>query len=213
MRCWRQSDHPVFAAINRDPKVMEFIGSPLSEERSDALVDRIEAGFGERGFGLWALEAVGVAPFIGFAGLNVPQFEAPFTPAVEVGWRLDSKWWGHGFATEAGRAALNFAFDRLELPEIVSFTAQGNVRSRRVMERLGMTRDTAEDFDHPLVPEGSKLRRHVLYRIRREDLVSRLPNKRIEQNARRSAGSRQVGRVCSCAVRWADASAPLTGDP
>lgn len=167
LRCWKPEDRAAFAAINADPRVMEYLGEVLSREASDALADSIEARFASQGFGFWALERVGEAPFIGMAGLNVPRFEAPFMPAVEVGWRLAPAYWGHGYATEAARAAIGFAFEVLGLTEVVAFTAEGNLRSRKVMERLGMRRDPADDFEHPLVAEGSALRRHVLYRISR----------------------------------------------
>ena len=131
------------------------------------MADRTEARLEEEGFGLWAVEVVGGAPFIGFVGLSVPRFETHFTPCVEAGWRLSRENWGRGYATEGALAALAFGFDTLGLDEIVSFTAPGNVRSRAVMERIGMTRDPQDDFDHPSLPEGHPLRRHVLYRIAR----------------------------------------------
>jgi len=167
LRGWREEDRGPFAALNADPAVMEFMPRTLTRAESDGLVDRIVAHFGEHGFGLWALEAPGVAPFVGFTGLSVPRFEAPFTPCVEVGWRLAREHWGRGYAPEAARAALRHGFDRVDLEEIVSFTTVTNERSRRVMEKLGMTRDPSEDFDHPALPEGHPLRRHVLYRVRR----------------------------------------------
>ena len=140
---------------------------PLSREQSDDLVDRIETGLEERGWGLWAVEVPGVAAFVGFVGLNPATFDAPFTPAVEVGWRLAREFWGQGYATEGARAALAFGFDTLALDEIVSFTTHGNSRSRRVMERLGMHHDPADDFDNPNVPVGDPIRPHVLYRVAR----------------------------------------------
>jgi RimJ/RimL family protein N-acetyltransferase len=140
LRSWSRADRVRFAAINQDPRVTEFLPSPLTREQSDAMADRIEARFKERGFGLWAVEVVDTAPFIGFVGLSVPSFDAPFMPAVEVGWRLDHGYWGRGYATEAARASLRYGFDVLGLGEIVSFTTENNVRSRRVMERIGMTR-------------------------------------------------------------------------
>lgn len=164
LRPWRDEDREPFAALNADPRVMEFMPAPLSRTESDALVDRIQRRFEQHGFGWWAVEVPGVAPFIGFVGLAVPRFEAPFTPCVEVGWRLAAEHWGQGYATEAGRASLAFAFDRAGLDEVVSFTATINRPSIRVMERLGMTRDASEDFDHPSVEPGHRLRRHVLYR-------------------------------------------------
>jgi ribosomal-protein-alanine N-acetyltransferase len=144
---------------------MEHFQAPLTRAESDAMVDRIEAAFESNGFGLWAVEVVGGAPFIGFVGLAVPTFEAHFTPAVEVGWRLAQEHWGRGYATEAAHAALEFGFASVGLDEIVSFTVPANIRSRAVMERLGMTHDEKDDFDHPRIPPGHPLRRHVLYRL------------------------------------------------
>jgi RimJ/RimL family protein N-acetyltransferase len=170
LRRWRAEDREPFAAMNADPRVMEHFPATLSREESDAQVTGIEARFAEREFGLWAVEVVGVTPFAGFVGLTVPRFSAPFTPCVEVGWRLAAEHWGHGYATEGGRAALDFGFDVLGLSEIVAFTVPENVRSRRVMEKLGMTRDPSDDFDHPVLPAGHRLSRHVLYRIARPSL-------------------------------------------
>jgi RimJ/RimL family protein N-acetyltransferase len=153
--------------MNADPRVMEFFQKPLSREESDAMVGRIRDHFAQRGFGLWAVEVPGVADFIGFVGLVVPRFEAHFTPCVEIGWRLAFEHWGHGYATEGARAALDFGFHQLGLEEIVSMTVPANQRSWHVMEKLGMTRSPEDDFDHPLVPEGHPLRRHVLYRLRK----------------------------------------------
>lgn len=175
LRRWRPADRAPFAALNADPEVNEFLTGPLSRAESDELVERIEAGFEHYGFGLWALEIQGSGEFAGFAGLARPPFEAHFTPAVEVGWRLARPAWGHGYATEAGRAALAFGFGRAGLEQIVSMTAVGNRRSRAVMERLGMSRDPADDFEHPNVPVGDPLRSHVLYRIDRPEQVSRAP--------------------------------------
>ncbi|MFI5028947.1 MAG: GNAT family N-acetyltransferase [Solirubrobacterales bacterium] len=165
LRRWRTEDREPFAALNADPAVMEFFATPLSRGESDSLIDRIESGFERNGFGLWAVEVRATAEFIGFAGLEVPEFDAHFTPTVEVGWRLARNAWGNGYATEAGRRALAFGFEELSLGEVVSFTAVANTRSRAVMEGLGMVRDTGEDFDHPALSEGDPLRRHVLYRI------------------------------------------------
>ncbi len=165
LRRWRAEDRDAFAAMNADPRVMEFFRSTLDRAGSDAMVARIGTHFAEHGFGLWAIEVPGVAPFVGFAGLTVARFEAPFTPCVEIGWRFALEHWGHGYATEAARLALGHGFGPLGLREIVSFTSTTNHRSRAVMERLGMRRDTADDFDHPNLPEGHPLRRHVLYRL------------------------------------------------
>lgn len=169
LRRWRAVDRTPFAALNADAVVMEHFPARLSRAESDALVDRIEAGLDERGWGLWAAEVRDSGAFIGFVGLNPATFDAPFTPAVEVGWRLARQHWGHGYATEGALAAIDFGFERLELDEIVSFTTHGNLRSRRVMERLGMHHDPADDFDNPTVPEGSPMRAHVLYRLGREE--------------------------------------------
>jgi ribosomal-protein-alanine N-acetyltransferase len=166
LRRWRDEDRAAFAAMNADPRVMEFFPATLSRAESDALVDRIEASHRERGFGLWAIEVPGVAAFAGFTGLSVPRFSAPFTPCIEVGWRLAVEHWGKGYATEAARLAFDHGFGTLRLSEIVAFTAVGNLRSRSVMERLGMQRDPADDFDHPSLPDGHPLRRHVLYRLK-----------------------------------------------
>jgi ribosomal-protein-alanine N-acetyltransferase len=165
LRRWRDEDREAFAAMNSDRRVMEFFPSRLSRVESDALADRIQEHFRAQGFGLWAIEIPDVAPFIGFAGLAVPRFSARFTPCVEVGWRLAFEHWGRGYATEAARVALAYGFGSLALSEVVSFTSTGNHRSRAVMERLGMRRDPADDFDHPALPESHPLRRHVLYRI------------------------------------------------
>src|SRR5262245_14322562 len=166
LRCWRGVDRDAFAAMNADPRVMQYFPNCLSCAESDAMVDRIEEHFAEHGFGLWAIEVSDVAPFIGFAGLAVPRFRAPFTPCVEIGWRLAFAHWGHGYATQAARLALEYGFQECALPEIVSFTSERNQRSRAVMERLGMRRDPSEDFDNPGLPEHHPLRRHVLYRLR-----------------------------------------------
>jgi RimJ/RimL family protein N-acetyltransferase len=165
LRRWSAADRAPFAALNADPEVMRHFPAPLARAESDALVDLIEQRLERDGWGLWALEERRGRRFIGFTGLAPVGFEAPFTPAVEVGWRLARDAWGHGYATEAAREAARFAFTELRLDELVSFTAPANVRSRAVMARLGMTHDAAGDFDHPSVPEGHPLRRHVLYRL------------------------------------------------
>jgi RimJ/RimL family protein N-acetyltransferase len=167
LRGWREEDLAPFAALNADAAVMEFMPKRLTRAESDAFADRIGAHFRDHGFGLWALEVPGVASFIGFTGLAVPRFEAHFTPCVEVGWRIAREYWGRGYAPEAAREALRYGFEVAGLAEIVSFTSASNLRSRRVMEKIGMTRDAADDFDHPSLPGGHPLRRHVLYRIHR----------------------------------------------
>ena len=165
LRRWRDGDREAFAAMNSDARVMEFFRSRLSRAESDAMVDGIERHFSQHGFGLWALEVPAVAPLVGFVGLAIARFDAPFTPCVEVGWRLAFEHWGHGYATEAARLALGYGFGTLALPQIVSFTSAANHRSRAVMERLGMRHDAADDFDYPTMPEGHPLRPHVLYRL------------------------------------------------
>jgi len=167
LRRFGDADRAPFAAMNSDPRVMEHFPGLLDAPASDALVERIDRHWDRHGFGLWAVEAPDSAPFVGFAGLSAPSFEAAFTPCVEVGWRLAAPFWGHGYATEAARAAVADGFGRLALAEIVSFTVPANRRSRAVMERLGMTHDPVDDFDHPALPEGHPLRPHVLYRLRR----------------------------------------------
>jgi RimJ/RimL family protein N-acetyltransferase len=166
LRAWRPEDREPFAALNADPRVGEFLGGPLDRASSDAVATRIDAHFAAHGFGLWAVEIVGGPAFAGFVGLSVPRFSAPFTPCVEIGWRLAVDCWGHGYASEGARAVLDHGFGELGLTEIVSFTVPSNLRSRRVMEKLGMVRDPDGDFDHPALPEGHPLRRHVLYRVR-----------------------------------------------
>ncbi len=167
LRPWRDADLPPFADLNADPQVMTFFPAPLTRAESDAAAARIRAHFTEHGFGLWAVEWPGCQDFAGFVGLAVADFPASFTPCVEVGWRLARSAQGRGLATEGARAALAFGFRELGLDEIVSFTAVGNAPSRRVMEKLGMRRDPGEDFEHPRVPAGHALRRHVLYRLPR----------------------------------------------
>jgi len=166
LRRWAPADLAPFAEINADPEVMRHFPHALSREQSDAFAGRIEAHFEAHGFGFWAVEIPGVSAFAGFVGLSIPRFEAHFTPCVEIGWRLARSQWGHGHATEGATAALRFAFEVLGLREVVSFTVVENVPSRRVMERIGMQHDPADDFDHPLLEPESPLSRHVLYRIR-----------------------------------------------
>jgi len=170
LRPWRPEDRLPFAEMNADPAVMEFFPKRLTTVESDALAERCEAALESRGYGLFAVEIVGADPFIGFVGLNPfganEPLPLPFAPGVEVGWRLARRAWGHGYAPEAARACLAFAFGEIGLDEIVSFTSVVNERSRAVMRKIGMRRDRGGDFDHPRVPPGP-LRRHVLYRIRR----------------------------------------------
>jgi RimJ/RimL family protein N-acetyltransferase len=172
LRPWRDQDLPAFAALNADPRVMEFFLKPLDRAESDAMVQRISENFTRHNFGLWAVEAFGVAEFIGATGLSVPRYETPFTPCVEIAWRFAYEYWGFGYATEAARLALDYGFRTAGLRQIVAFTYEGNLRSRKVMERLGMRYLPEDDFDHPLVPPGHLLRRHVLYRLDRDVYLS-----------------------------------------
>jgi RimJ/RimL family protein N-acetyltransferase len=170
LRRWRDEDREPFATMNADPAVIEHLQGPMSRERSDNFIDRIEAHWAANGWGLWAVEVVGGAPFIGYVGLW-PADYVTGEPMVEVGWRLARAHWGHGYATEAARAALRFGFETVGLDEIVSFTVPQNERSRHVMERIGLRRDPAGDFDHPRVDaaEYPELVRHVFYRLNRAD--------------------------------------------
>lgn len=169
LRDWRATDRAAHAAMNADPAVMRHFPATMTAAESDAMFERMATHWAEHGFGLWAVERSSDGAFLGFTGLTRPSFEAHFTPAVEVGWRFVRTAWGHGYATEAAEAALRFGFERVGLEEIVSFTVPANEPSWRVMERIGMTRDTKDDFDHPRLPEGHRLRRHLLYRLRRDD--------------------------------------------
>lgn len=167
LREWQDNDLVPFAALNADPVVMEFMPSTLSRSESDALAERIRAHFDQHEFGLWAAEEVASGTFIGFVGLSVPRFEAPFTPCVEIGWRLARSHWSQGYATEAAFAAMRFGFEQVELEELVSFTVPMNQRSRAVMLKLGMQHSRDDDFEHPSLPAGHDFCAHVLYRLAR----------------------------------------------
>ncbi|MBZ5576128.1 MAG: GNAT family N-acetyltransferase [Acidobacteriia bacterium] len=162
LRRWKDCDREPFSRINSDPRVMEFFPACLTREQSDSTIERIEAHFEEHGFGLFAAEIRSSGELAGFVGVMVPAFEAYFTPCVEIGWRLGAAYWNEGLATEGARAVMQHAFAALGLRELVSFAVLANMRSLRVMEKLGMTHDG--EFDHPGLPEGHPLRRHVLYR-------------------------------------------------
>jgi RimJ/RimL family protein N-acetyltransferase len=162
LRQWRNDDREPYAELNGDPETMRYFPTTFTREESDAMVDWASGLIDERGWGLWAVEVTGVAPFVGFVGLNIPSF---WPEVVEIGWRLRREHWGNGYATEAAREALRFGFDELALGEIVAFTTVTNEPSRQVMERIGMTHDPSRDFDHPGVPNGHPLKRHVLYAI------------------------------------------------
>ena len=164
LRAWQETDLPLFAELTADPEVMRYLGGVLTRQDSDAYVRRAQHHLADHGFCKWAVEAPGVSPFIGAVGLSHVRFETSFTPAVEVAWRLDRRFWGQGYATEAARAAMRDGFERVGLRQIVAITALANLPSQRVMERLGMARSV--EFDHPLLAENSPLRRHVLYCLR-----------------------------------------------
>jgi len=172
LRNWERRDREPFARLNADERVMEFMPARLSRAESDDYVDRIEDHFREHGFGVYALELRREREFVGYTGLAVPGFDAHFTPCVEIGWRLAAEHWGRGLATEAAKAVVRFAFESLALDSLVSFTVPANTRSRRVMEKIGMTHDPSDDFEHPGLPQGHPLRRHVLYRLRRAESAS-----------------------------------------
>jgi uncharacterized protein YaiI (UPF0178 family)/RimJ/RimL family protein N-acetyltransferase len=163
LRPWREDDKPAWAELNADPAVVAHLPGPLTREQSDAMIERFRLDAARRGFGVWALERREDRQFLGAVGLHLVSFEAPFTPAVEVMWRLAHAAWGHGYATEGARAALRFAFEQLRLPRVTSFTVPANVRSWAVMERIGMVRSGT--FEHPALPEGHPLRTHVLYTL------------------------------------------------
>ena len=167
LRRWRESDHAPFARLNGDPEVMEHFPSTLDETQSNVMAELLDVGLAERDYGLWAVEVVDGPAFIGFVGLSNTTWEAAFTPCIEIGWRLDKPHWGLGYASEAAAEVLRYAFDELELDEVVSFTSLSNLPSLAVMERIGMTRDPAEDFDHPNLRPDDPLCRHLLSRLSR----------------------------------------------
>ena len=166
LRRWQDSDREPFAEMNADPRVMEFFPDCLTREESDQLIENIESHFDNRGFGLFATELKAESKLVGFIGLHVASFQAHFTPCVEIGWRIAASYWGKGLATEGSREVIRYAFEWLRLENLVSFTVPENVPSRRLMEKLGMTHNPVDDFDHPRLPPGHRLRRHVLYRLK-----------------------------------------------
>ncbi len=168
LREWRDEDLEPFVLLNADERVCEFLGKTLTPEETRAMVERNRTDFQQWGFGLWAVEVKHGPAFIGYIGLGIPSFQAHFTPCIEIGWRLAYAHWGKGYATEAARAVLNYAFTRLSIAEIVACTVPNNRRSRAVMEKIGMSRDHNGDFDYPKLPPDHHLSRHVLYRISRD---------------------------------------------
>ena len=178
LRPWTQQDYPAFAQLNGNAQVREFFPKALTSQESDAEADRIQQHFATHGFGFWAVQTHDAPQFIGMVGLWRPGFDAHFTPCVEIGWRLMPHVWGLGYATEAARRVLAYGFTELGLSQVVAMTVPANVRSQRIMQKLGMTHNPADDFDHPKVEPVSPLLRHVLYRIdapmqRKEDAEKR----------------------------------------
>ncbi len=161
LRSWKPSDLEPFATLNADARVMEFFPKTLIREESDELAQKIQEEIDQKGYGLWAVEIPGICPFIGFVGLHAIDF----IPGIEIGWRLAYGYWGQGYAFEAASAVRDHAFNTLHLPELLSFTYEGNIRSRRLMEKLGMTRNPKDDFLNPKLPDGHSLSPHVLYRL------------------------------------------------
>jgi RimJ/RimL family protein N-acetyltransferase len=172
LRNWTDADAEPLHRLCSDPLVMEFFPKLLTREESDATLTRLKEHFDRHGYGFFAAELRATGEFIGFNGMCHTPYELPFTPCVEVGWRLSAEHWNRGLATEGARAVVRHCFDTLGLDEIVSFAVTANIRSRRVMEKLGMTHDPADDFDHPALPEGHPFRRHVLFRLRRRPVVA-----------------------------------------
>lgn len=169
LRRWQKADLEPFSQLNKDERVMEFFPKTLSENETRTFIATVEMHFEREGCGLWVVELPETGEFAGFVGLSKPRFQAHFTPCIEVGWRLSHKHWGKGFAPEAAREAVRDGFERLGLDEIVSFTARQNKKSIRVMEKIGMTTNIEDDFEHPSLAEGHHLRWHVLYRLRKRD--------------------------------------------
>ena len=193
LRSWRESDLPGFAALNADAEVRRWFDTTLSRDASDAQAERLQAHIVQHGFGFWAVEAPGVAPFIGFVGLQHVAFDAPFTPAIETGWRLARPYWSYGYATEAARAVLAHGFGPLDLPEIVAFAVPGNTQSINVMRKIGMQRDPADDFDHPGMRTDHELCRHALFRALRRDHAS-IGSRATQASSSDTASSAGTGR-------------------
>ncbi|MCH9633471.1 MAG: Acetyltransferase [Chlamydiae bacterium] len=173
LRQWRADDLPAFAKLNADERVLHFFPSILTEEQSDLLAEIIQKELNEKDYGLWAVELKEGPSFIGFVGLHYQDFKADFTPCIEIGWRLAFEQWGKGYAAEAASEVIKYAFDKLKLQKLVSFTSASNIRSIKLMKRLGMTHNPLDDFEHPKLPEGHALRKHVLYKIRRYSCSNR----------------------------------------
>ncbi len=169
LRQWKESDLSLFAKMNADKHVMEYFPSTLSQNESNCLAEKIQKELREKEYGLWAVEAIDAAPFVGCVGLHYQDFPAAFTPCIEIGWRLAHEHWGKGYAFEAASKIIKYAFQTLRLCELVSFTTVENQRSRKLMERLEMTRKPEDDFEYPKLPKGHPLRPHVLYRLKNQE--------------------------------------------
>lgn len=169
LRQWKDSDLDAWCAMNADAEVRKFFPSVHTRADAEGEAGRIRAGIAQRGWGMWALEVPGVEAFVGFVGLNAPGFPAPWQPAVEIGWRLKRDAWGHGYATEAAAASLQFAFQQLELPQVIALSVRTNTPSHNVMTRVGMTPWPGMEFDHPRVPADWPLKEHIVHRITRDD--------------------------------------------
>jgi RimJ/RimL family protein N-acetyltransferase len=172
LREWKDSDNEPFALLNADPRVMEFMSKALTRVESDVFIEKIKAHFAEHGFGLFAASLRDNQKFVGYIGLSARTFKSDFAPYTEIGWRLAAEYWNKGLATEGARAVLRHSFTTLNLPEVVSYTVPSNIGSRRVMEKIGLVHQQSDDFDHPNLPAGHPLRRHVLYRLRRSEWIA-----------------------------------------
>ena len=164
LRQWKDSDLIAFAKLNADPEVMQFYPNKLEKDESDNMALKLKDLIAKRGWGFWAIEEIETKKFIGFVGLHEPTYDLPVTPCVEIGWRLAKEYWGNGYATEASNISLDFAFNKLNLDKVYSFTSGENIKSRAVMERIGMV-NINKNFEHPIIPKGHALREHVLYQI------------------------------------------------
>lgn len=172
LREWKDEDRSIFARMNGDPMIMEHMPRALDEKASNKLVDRFQKHFKEHGYGLYACERKSDGAFMGFVGLETVIIDVPFKPAVEIAWRLDYEYWGHGYATEAAQRVLQHAFEELNLKEIVAFSVHDNARAIHIIEKLGMKRDPKGDFDYPGLAKGHPLGRFSLYRLKRKDYLS-----------------------------------------
>jgi RimJ/RimL family protein N-acetyltransferase len=171
LRQWRDEDYEPFARLNADPKVMEHFPSTLTKVQSDVMATTLKTLISQNGWGFWVMEEKETGLFVGALGLHEPTENLPFLPCVEIGWRLAYEHWGKGYATEAGKEVLRYAFEDLKLEEVVSFTAVANKRSRDLMKRLGM-KNSYENFEHSALPQGHRLREHVLYKISKDEVKS-----------------------------------------